>query len=104
MNQNWLIFNSMNLIDPIPFIFSSCRVIVFTTLHVSWTCLRFNELPSFLCELQTSDVTNVIWTTGCVEAAIQTAQDNIFLLGGVGLGIVIPQVISYPCQTSPYQL
>jgi len=43
--------------------------------------------------LTSSDVSNTIWTTGCVEAAIQSAQDNIFLLGGVGLGIVIPQLV-----------
>lgn len=35
-----------------------------------------------------------------MEAAIQSAQDNIFLLGGVGLGIVIPQVSPLISDTS----
>ncbi|KAF6031821.1 hypothetical protein EB796_009880 [Bugula neritina] len=35
----------------------------------------------------------IIHTNGCVDAAIQTAKDNMFLIGGVGVGIVIPQLL-----------
>lgn len=33
-----------------------------------------------------------IFVIGCVDAAIQTAQNNMFLIGGIAVGIVVPQV------------
>ncbi|XP_067936657.1 uncharacterized protein [Watersipora subatra] len=35
---------------------------------------------------------SVIYTTGCVDAAIATASDKIYIIGGVGVGIVLPQL------------
>jgi len=58
-------------------------------------------LNNYLTCLQQAEAAAIIHTNGCVDAAIQTAKDNMFLIGGVGVGIVIPQVSSflYPSRT-----
>lgn len=38
------------------------------------------------------EASKTIYVTGCLDAALKKAEDNMFIIGGVALGIVIPQV------------
>lgn len=45
--------------------------------------------------LKYSEASNVIYTNGCIDKLVNWIHSNLFLLGGVALGLAIPQV-TYP--------
>lgn len=43
------------------------------------------------------EASKVIYTNGCIDKLVNWIHSNLFLLGGVALGLAIPQV-TYPAQ------
>lgn len=43
------------------------------------------------------EASKVIYTNGCIDKLVNWIHSNLFLLGGVALGLAIPQV-TYPVQ------
>ena len=33
-----------------------------------------------------------MYTTGCVEVVLRTAEDNLYIVGGIIIGLAVPQV------------
>jgi len=84
----------------------NCSSPAFEACSVPYSCCknetRFNQFgtPNTRCgsgmlepRLSESDVEDTIFTTGCVDAVIKSVQDNIAIVGGVSLAIVIPQIL-----------
>ena len=46
--------------------------------------------------LQTFEAAQIIYVDGCVEAMLDFAEDNMYILGGVALGLAVPQVKCLP--------
>nr|XP_023423047.1 tetraspanin-33 [Cavia porcellus] len=43
--------------------------------------------------LKYSEASNVIYTNGCIDKLVNWIHSNLFLLGGVALGLAIPQLV-----------
>lgn len=46
-------------------------------------------------DLEYSEVGNYIHVNGCIDKLVDWIHSNLFLLGGVALGLAIPQVEEY---------
>lgn len=46
-------------------------------------------------ELEYSEVGNYIHVNGCIDKLVDWIHSNLFLLGGIALGLAIPQVEEY---------
>lgn len=47
--------------------------------------------------LEYLEASKVIYTNGCIDKLVNWIHSNLFLLGGVALGLAIPQV-TYPAR------
>jgi len=58
------------------------------------------DVPKTCCKSQTTGCNeniavknNTVYTTGCIEAGTQFAKDNMWLIGGVGIGIAVVELL-----------
>lgn len=49
-------------------------------------------------ELEYKEAGNLIHTSGCIDTVVDWIHSNLFLLGGIALGLAVPQVeLSHSC-------
>jgi len=56
------------------------------------------ELINFMCGYNTQQLSYIeaqstIYTDGCVETILDVAEDNLYIVGGVAIGLAVPQIL-----------
>ncbi|XP_061618138.1 tetraspanin-33 isoform X1 [Phyllopteryx taeniolatus] len=86
--------------DKVPSIFPPFSTACFTTVCVcvcACVCARVQVINT-MCgqgvqEVEYIEAGNVIHTNGCIDKVVDWIHSNLFLLGGIALGLAIPQLV-----------
>ena len=47
-----------------------------------------------MCFIKTTEARHKVFTTGCIQAMLKKAEDNLYIIGGVAVAVALPQVIT----------
>lgn len=79
------------------FLFCCCFFLLFTLVFPPFACVCVQEVINTMCghgmqELEYTEAGEHIHTNGCIDILVNWIHSNLFLLGGIALGLAIPQV------------